>query len=847
MTSLGLSGVLLAMLVPSGQPASGPAPRVVEDFEPPSKAERWTFSNGGEFPGAAGRFERVKEAARAGEWGGRLGFDFTGGGAYVAAILALDKAPDVAAVRVWIRKPAGHELTFRYTDQTGQTLQKRFLAADDKWFDAIISMDGWTGHWGGANDGVVHGAPRLIAFLVGNTGRKKGEVFLDDIRLIEGKPGTGAGMETTEYVAARFAREEGWSCSASGSRGATKLDGRKLTFDFTKGASSVGVWPREFSLLGTPQEIRIRARGKAAGHPVRLRMATHFMTFEKTIGEPAGEGECEVVTKAPPGEGWKWFGGENDGKIHGPLRITGIFLDRNDRGDAGELELLDIRVKATFPPQQACVLTAELRETAVGREFVATVRGLAGKPMDAALAWTIRDWSGKTVWEGRQDVRIPVGAVPVEANIPIPSGDHVFLEAEASLEAADQLVAPAQAYHTAPIRPNEDARLDPNSPFGMGLYLDRYPGDPEGLKTMDRAARMAREAGVKWSREGFSWGRIEPRKGEFDWKYYDNLVATAKRHGISIYGLLHGWAAWTNPYTPESIEEFCRSAEAVVAHYADDILFWEVWNEPNIFFWQGPRDMYAELLKRAYAAIRKANPKAKVLGCSTAGIDHKFIKRTMELGAPFDILTIHPYRTVLDDAAFISDLKKVAELVKRPDGSLREVWITEMGWTTNVPHNTMSQDFQPTTQRRQAELLARAYIDAVASGVAPNISWYDFRNDGVDPINFEHNLGVITRDFRIRPAYRAYATVTRMLQGKRVEKPLDLGSDVIAYRFTGPGGKDPVTVMWSVEADRKVDLPAGKSAILTDLMGTSQPLTPAAGKVGIALQPGKPLFVTVED
>jgi hypothetical protein len=189
----------------------------------------------------------------------------------------------------------------------------------------------------------------------------------------------------------------------------------------------------------------------------------------------------------------------------------------------------------------------------------------------------------------------------------------------------------------------------------------------------------------------------------------------------------------------------------------------------------------------------------------------------------------------------------VAELVKRPDGSLREVWITEMGWTTNVPHNTMSQDFQPTTQRRQAELLARAYIDAVASGVAPNISWYDFRNDGVDPINFEHNLGVITRDFRIRPAYRAYATVTRMLQGKRVEKPLDLGSDVIAYRFTGPGGKDPVTVMWSVEADRKVDLPAGKSAILTDLMGTSQPLTPAAGKVGIALQPGKPLFVTVED
>jgi hypothetical protein len=54
--------------------------------------------------------------------------------------------------------------------------------------------------------------------------------------------------------------------------------------------------------------------------------------------------------------------------------------------------------------------------------------------------------------------------------------------------------------------------------------------------------------------------------------------------------------------------------------------------------------MYAELLIKARAAIKKANPNARVLGCSTAGIDLDFIRRTMELGATFDVLTIHPYR-----------------------------------------------------------------------------------------------------------------------------------------------------------------------------------------------------------
>ncbi|MDD5729058.1 MAG: beta-galactosidase, partial [Victivallales bacterium] len=373
----------------------------------------------------------------------------------------------------------------------------------------------------------------------------------------------------------------------------------------------------------------------------------------------------------------------------------------------------------------------------------------------------------------------------------------------------------------------------------------RFGNWAPSLREMECVAKMGSEAGVKWSREEFSWERIEPERGKFDWTFYDKVVAAAKSNGITIYGEFSYWTHWTKPYTPEGIEDYGRFVTAAAERYCDDIHHWEIWNEPNIFFWQGPKELYAELLKQAYAAVKKGNPKAQVLGCSTAGIDHGFIKKTMELGAPFDILTIHPYRGHLDDKGFISDLRKVADLVKRTDGSLRQVWITEMGWGTHAPHNGMAMDFQVTTQRRQAELIVRTYIDAIVSKVTPNISWYDFRNDGDDAFNFEHNMGIVTHDFQPKPAYRAYATMTRLLRGLKLEKELDLGEGIVAFRFVAPG-KVPVIALWSISGDKAACVPSGKSLAMNGLMGDVEKFASKKGMVNLTLKNEVPVFLREE-
>lgn len=624
----------------------------------------------------------------------------------------------------------------------------------------------------------------------------------------------------THYVAYRFDAAEGWRATSSGDRGRTALTGRQWTVDFSRDARWVGLAPPDTALLGTVSKIRLLVRGSAKGHPIHLFLRTHFMTFHKLIGEIEGEGEQEITTDGPPGPGWQWTGGENDGRIHGPLRMGEIRLEANGLKDQLQLELIRLTVDGTAPDERRCVMVARTVEAEETIRSLAEVRCLSQEPLDGRLSWTVRDWERHTLGRGERRVSIPPDAQRLAVEVPLGriDPDRKFLATEFQLEIPGQVVPASETSWVRKQEALDDASLQPESPLGMVLALDRYPEDE-----MEHAARMAREAGVKWMRQSFSWGRIEPERGRFDWAYYDNLAACARRNGISTYALVSGWAPWTRPYSEEGIEDYLVFLKQLVAHYKERIHHWEIWNEPNIFFWQGPKEMYGSLLIKSYAAVKEVDASAQVLGLSTAGIDYRFISQMLAQHVPFDILTIHPYRKVLDDERFIDDLRKVSDLVLLPNGRRRPVWITEMGWSTFTPHNALTQDFSPVTLREQAQLLARAYLCALVSGVVSNIAWYDFRNDGEEPLYFEHELGVVSRDFRAKPAYYTLMTLARVLKGKQLAGRVDVGNGTFAYRFTGAGGT--AIALWNPSSDAGVDLQVPTNrAVLFNTVGESKSL-----------------------
>lgn len=661
---------------------------------------------------------------------------------------------------------------------------------------------------------------------------------------------TGAAEIEVAYIAYRFEPGEEWRTRSQGDPGDTRLEGRRWHLDFSRAAERLVLTVPDRALLTRPERFRLRVRGEAKGHPVRVALRTHFMTFEKEVGEWTGSGEQELVFEAPPGPGWTWSGGENDGKLHGPLRWASLTLAANGHHDRAELELLDLTVEGRCPSDRQCVLVADLVPGVAGEPdgFRVEARTLASAPVRGRLVWTVDDWERKELGRGGQEVELPSGGSARVIRVPVPGNlsGRRFAEATFRLEVEGQHVEPARAYWLGPVPPRADPVLRPESPFGMGVYLCRYAGAEQ-----EEVARLAREAGVQWSREDFAWSRIEPRPGEFHWDDYDRLVEVANRNGITVYAIVGYWTSWSRDYTPEGVDQYVAYLRQLVRRYKGRIRQWEIWNEPNIFFWQGPKELYAEMLKKSYAAVKEEDSEAQVLGLSTAGIDATFIARMLELGTPFDILTIHPYRRQFDDAAFIADLRRVSDQVRQPDGTRRPVWLTEMGWATHVPHHVLRQDFEAVTPRTQAELIARTYLCSIVSGVEPRTFWYNFRNDGEDPFYFEHSMGILHRDGRPKPAYLAYATLSSMLQDLVPETAIPVGEGVFAHRFASPtNARPPVTVVWSPKTDATVTLRLPGRAVRTmNTMGESREIelspNPAGGGVlEVSLRAGAPVYVS---
>jgi hypothetical protein len=451
--------------------------------------------------------------------------------------------------------------------------------------------------------------------------------------------------------------------------------------------------------------------------------------------------------------------------------------------------------------------------------FIAKVRSIGDIPLNGTLNWSVLSWDKKELEKGKKEIKIAPGAIEnaftIKTNLKNPA--LRFAEATFHLDIPGQVIPDADACWLAPNEIQNDTSLISQTSFGMGAYLGRYHGTE-----LEQIAVKAKESGVKWIREDFEWGTIETEKGKFNWAFNDSVVRIARKNGISVCAIVAYWPPWTREYTREGVDDYIIFLKELVRHYKNDIHHWEIWNEPNIFFWQGPKEMYAELLLKSFIAIKDMDSAAQVLGISTAGIDFDFIQKMQELQAPFDVLTIHPYRSQLVESEFINELKRASDMAVLPGGKRRPVWITEMGWTTYTPHNSWVQEgFLPTPLREQAELIVRTYLSCIISGIDPKVFWYDLRNDGTDPHNFEDNIGIMYKDFSPKPAYIAYSTMTRTLKGMKFVHSLTMPEGIYSGLFEDLNDRNKkVIAIWSPSEDRSVEIeiPSGK-AILINTIG----------------------------
>jgi hypothetical protein len=333
-------------------------------------------------------------------------------------------------------------------------------------------------------------------------------------------------------------------------------------------------------------------------------------------------------------------------------------------------------------------------------------------------------------------------------------------------------------------------RLIPDTdvnPYGANFFLDREVEDWK----RDRTVRMAREAGIVWAKQQFSWEEIEKRKNNFDWDKSDQIVATFEKYGLQIIARLDRPPAWTHKdksiaqAPPDDFNDYGDFVDAFVRRYKGRVHYIQIWNEPNIFPEWGNRPVdpagYAALLEVAYTRAKAADPNIRVLSAPLAITlgeswtpgssqwrhmnDLDYLDALYKAGAKdfFDILSANAFglRASPDDPPDPQQLnfQRVAlarQVMEKYGDKNKAVWINEYGWNASPP------DFSPdkliwgrVTEQQQADYTVRGITEGRAKwpwiGVY-NI-WY-FRQVGdLTPDKSDYYFRMVDVDFTPRLVY----------------------------------------------------------------------------------------------
>ena len=394
-------------------------------------------------------------------------------------------------------------------------------------------------------------------------------------------------------------------------------------------------------------------------------------------------------------------------------------------------------------------------------------------------------------------------------------------------------------------------------PQGVGVNIHFTHGH-------ERDVDMIAAAGFKFVRMDFGWGSTERKKGEYNWTTYDELTANLVKRGLrAIYILDYSNPLYEetvvskNPITgkeqkdvaspqhPESVAAFARWAAAAAKHFAGRRVIWEIWNEPNISFWKPKPDVqqYTALALTTAKAVREADPNATIIGPATSEVPVKFLEEFLKSGVleHLDAVSVHPYRNYSKPPeTAVDDYKKLRALIERYAPSAKKnmpILSGEWGYASHTKGVSLET---------QANFIVRQQLANLLAGVPISI-WYDWKNDGPDVAEREHNFGTVTYNLEPKPAYSAIRTITRELTGFRIERRIR-SPDTNDFILELTDGKTRKLAAWTLGANHPcnwtVEGPSVGTLAAVDRDGIARSIKVQDGKLDLELSPA-PIYVTL--
>jgi polysaccharide biosynthesis protein PslG len=352
----------------------------------------------------------------------------------------------------------------------------------------------------------------------------------------------------------------------------------------------------------------------------------------------------------------------------------------------------------------------------------------------------------------------------------------------------------------------------------VGMVMDEpvwpnpYVALPSQLDTMV-------SSGVESIRVVFDWSQMQPYR---DWSEVpadqqsqfvdvggiptnfttaDTLLGLAAARGMTVLPVVQNAPAWDGQNYPGGIVTLARSTGpyaafvgGLVRRYGSrgsfwrsnpqipklPIEMWQIWNEPNIpAFWpqQPYYSRYVALLRAAHAAIKAADPRAKVVLAGLPNYSWTELARIYEFrGARklFDLVAVHPYtkqpQGVITILGYVRREMDLAGDASKPILADEISWPSSLGQTT---HN-VGYDFA-TTEAGQAQnlgqLLPMLVRDRFRLGLAGfyYYDWAGLERPNYLAFDFSGLFKLTDGAFVAKPAYAVFRREALAMEGCRAK------------------------------------------------------------------------------
>ncbi|MBN2308005.1 MAG: cellulase family glycosylhydrolase, partial [Candidatus Hydrogenedentes bacterium] len=285
--------------------------------------------------------------------------------------------------------------------------------------------------------------------------------------------------------------------------------------------------------------------------------------------------------------------------------------------------------------------------------------------------------------------------------------------------------------------------------------------------------------GAQWVRVNVRWGNVEQgARGAYAWDGTDKLLRYYLDEGFRVMAVLTAENLCPlyeddKDNKPVVIDAIATWAGAAAARYRGQGILWELGNEPECFpmggYWTDPKT-YADMARKAAAAIKAADPEARVAALSVAWMDRGFISTCLEEGlladGHIDALSYHGYhrRGMTPESGLADDVGWLRGQIAKyaPAGKSVIVVDSERGYAMVdflEPKHWGSWRNLTYSESEQAAYCARHYLETISLGVEVAV-WY---KDMVGEHCYSLYYGTDDDEAGLRPMGHVYRNLAALL------------------------------------------------------------------------------------